>query len=1301
MKKYIIIINLLMLILIFSNYCPNFSQTLPKFPNVEKEKIPKLEYQLNLLYQDFKSLKKLSSEKINYYKSKDILIINDKVKVEVHIRNPIDTTKIDFDLYEIDKDDYYGVFQNIVQMLLPIKNIKKLSEEPYVLYICVPKVPEPNIISEGVEKINTDDFHSAGYTGNGIKVAVIDLGFEGYEELLGTELPNNVITKSFYNSTSGNGDITGEGEVHGTAVAEIVHDVAPDAQLYFINLISQVELSSAVDYAISQGVNIINHSIGWYNLPYDGTGDVCDITRNAINNGILWINSAGNEAKQHYQGNFRDNGWHEFYDDGGETLTYFYVNAGETIKVYLSWNDWPYSSNDYDLYLMINENGTYQTVASSETPQTGSQNPTETINYTTTEGRTYYLTVYNNNADGKSNIEIFSVNHELPYISDEASYKSSIADPASADEVLAVGATNIYNILESYSSRGPTNDGRIKPDVMAPASVSNYTYGIFSGTSASAPHVAGAAALLLEQDPSRTNTVLKDSLESQTFDLGEIGKDNIYGNGVLSLSVSGEVESSGTEVCDNIITNTTWTKENSPYVVIDDIQVYPEATLTIEPGVNVKFKTNKSLIIGGTLIAKGAPNDSIYFLNQEIYRWGTIKFIDSSVDAYYDNEGNYVSGSIIEYASIEGAVNSGIYCEYSSPFIHKNLIINNLASDDGGGIYCYWGASPKIYENKIIYNVSGWRGGGIYCGVSSPIIKGNIIANNIAHQDFLFWGKGGGIYVSVVSSPTITGNIISNNTSDENGGGIHFEGNTNSNINYNNISANNPVDIYAEENLNATNNWWGTNNKDLISLHIYDYWDDMELGEVHYEPFLTSATPINISSIKLKTDNTYSANLITDLFIGDNLFIELVGIDGNSTSKDSTNISIISSSDNTGIEVVLTETGINTGIYRGICKLGKVSDDISDIIFVSQNDDITIKSKANTSIYITKVISNRIPDIISFYPLNDTTITEGDSLLFYINAIDLDGDSLCYSWIYDNSIVCSDSSFKLITDYNSSGIKEIIINISDGIDTVNHKWNINIKEYMVNLGKPFTQEIPSDTGTIYILFSDNNSINLKFKSGSVAEKNITVTAFGNILPDTLINIPRFESALAFYDIESNILGDFSADLSFTYTDSILIESNIVEDSLIVCVYDSTDWRGFIWHSLPVGIDKENNKIKIIVNHFSLQAIVSKNEEMLVSLTDEKVYSPKEFNLYQNYPNPFNSETHIKYEIPKTSKIEISIYNILGQKVKTLLNEIKNPGFYEVVWNGTNEQGVNVSSGVYLYVIKTKDFFASRKMIFLR
>ncbi|MCL2065506.1 MAG: T9SS type A sorting domain-containing protein [Candidatus Cloacimonetes bacterium] len=93
--------------------------------------------------------------------------------------------------------------------------------------------------------------------------------------------------------------------------------------------------------------------------------------------------------------------------------------------------------------------------------------------------------------------------------------------------------------------------------------------------------------------------------------------------------------------------------------------------------------------------------------------------------------------------------------------------------------------------------------------------------------------------------------------------------------------------------------------------------------------------------------------------------------------------------------------------------------------------------------------------------------------------------------------------------------------------------------------------------------------------------------------------------------------------------------------------------------------------------------------------------PNKTELLPNYPNPFNPETNIRFNTTKAGYVKIDVYNIRGQKVKTLLNEYVGIGNHNVVWNGTNDNGQNVSSGVYLYRLQTDDFTSTRRMVLLK
>lgn len=93
--------------------------------------------------------------------------------------------------------------------------------------------------------------------------------------------------------------------------------------------------------------------------------------------------------------------------------------------------------------------------------------------------------------------------------------------------------------------------------------------------------------------------------------------------------------------------------------------------------------------------------------------------------------------------------------------------------------------------------------------------------------------------------------------------------------------------------------------------------------------------------------------------------------------------------------------------------------------------------------------------------------------------------------------------------------------------------------------------------------------------------------------------------------------------------------------------------------------------------------------------------PFRYALEQNYPNPFNPETIIKFQLPAAGRVTLAVYNILGQKVRTLVNERREAGFYEAVWNGRDERGGQLASGVYIYHLRAGSYQQVRKMIFLK
>lgn len=112
-----------------------------------------------------------------------------------------------------------------------------------------------------------------------------------------------------------------------------------------------------------------------------------------------------------------------------------------------------------------------------------------------------------------------------------------------------------------------------------------------------------------------------------------------------------------------------------------------------------------------------------------------------------------------------------------------------------------------------------------------------------------------------------------------------------------------------------------------------------------------------------------------------------------------------------------------------------------------------------------------------------------------------------------------------------------------------------------------------------------------------------------------------------------------------------------------------------------------------------------NGDVLVSVDEDEVALPQTFTLLQNYPNPFNPETTIKYSIALSdgsgSFVTLAIYNLLGERVRLLVEERKEPGEYTVVWDGRDDQGQVLPSGIYVYKFQVGNFVASRRMLLLK
>ena len=429
---------------------------------------------------------------------------------------------------------------NLIEALLPAASIDAVSTARGVERV---RTPYPayalGIESEGIASTAADAWQAVGILGAGAKVAVIDLGFAGLAGRQSAgELPAGLTAVDYC------GGSMGGLEAHGTAVAEIVHEMAPAAELYAICVDTEVDLASAAAYAVAHDITIVNHSVGWFNSSRgDGSGEAGTpdaIVAAASDDGILWVNAAGNAAEEHWSGTWSDpdgNNSHNF--DGSDEGNSLELYPDEEICAYLKWDAWPTTQQDFDFYLV--DDAEDVAVAGSEGDQQGATlPPTEALCYANDSGVMQNLSLW---------IDRYSANTSPRFdlfvtIGDALEYENaagSVVEPATSPSALAVGAVSWEDdAWEPYSSVGPTIDGRVKPDLAASSAVTSAIYDPdpFFGTSSAAPHVAGAAALLRGQFPLATGDELQIFLTQEAAELGAAGPDNFFGAGVLLLPAS-------------------------------------------------------------------------------------------------------------------------------------------------------------------------------------------------------------------------------------------------------------------------------------------------------------------------------------------------------------------------------------------------------------------------------------------------------------------------------------------------------------------------------------------------------------------------------------------------------------------------------------------------------------------------------------------------------------------------------------------------------------------------------------------
>jgi hypothetical protein len=376
-------------------------------------------------------------------------------------------------------------------------------------------------------RLGVAPWHAAGHRGRGIKVAILDSGFRGYREHLGKDLPAKVVTRSF----RADGNLEARDSQHGILCGEVVHAMAPEAELLFANWEARQPEAflNAVRWAREQGARVISCSCimpSWSDG--DGGGAVHEELARILGMGrdrgdVLFFACAGNTARRHWYGEFRPgpDGFHEWARGQKDDALAPWGDEAVSVELYCR------PGATYELWIVDQTAGVEVTRSTSLCV---AERCSTAARFDPKPGHDYRVRVrLVAGTPGRFHLVALHSGLEL------ATAGSSICFPGDGRSVIAVGAVTADGQRCSYSACGP-NSPLPKPDLVAPVPFTSAWRGkSFGGTSAATPQAAALGALLWARHPAWTADQVRTTLHASAQDLGPRGHDWETGYGLVQL----------------------------------------------------------------------------------------------------------------------------------------------------------------------------------------------------------------------------------------------------------------------------------------------------------------------------------------------------------------------------------------------------------------------------------------------------------------------------------------------------------------------------------------------------------------------------------------------------------------------------------------------------------------------------------------------------------------------------------------------------------------------------------------------
>jgi hypothetical protein len=487
--------------------------------------------------------------------------VDDEARVQVYIRVQEINDAALFALRAAEADvEIVNAKRRQVQARVPFDRIAEISALPFVEQVTQPDYAvhrAGSVTTAGDAILRADELRSAGFTGAGVKVGIISDGAAGRAAARNSgDLPDDI---KVYGSCTPAAAVPSQCApralcAEGTAIAEIIHDIAPETELAIAAASTDLDFIERVDQLVNDfGADIVIDDLGYFGQPYFADGDIAQAVA-AVTDQVLFVSAAGNDGIGHHEAQFipmalQVNQAHNFGKAAGganDATMNVRVPPGQILVGFLQWNDrFGDSANNYNLLLLdTNELSALCPYCIGDEKQTGFQDPLEVVcYYNGTSFETQGRLVVEKIGGLNRRFELFLLGGG--FTNDYNQPGGSIFGHPALTDVVAVAAIDAadagHNTVEPYSSRGPARlefpalEIRPKPDIAAIDGVAVTGAAgfpsLFFGTSAAAPHVAAIAALLKHAEPEATPAMLRSALAAGAVDLGTNGRDSVSGMG--------------------------------------------------------------------------------------------------------------------------------------------------------------------------------------------------------------------------------------------------------------------------------------------------------------------------------------------------------------------------------------------------------------------------------------------------------------------------------------------------------------------------------------------------------------------------------------------------------------------------------------------------------------------------------------------------------------------------------------------------------------------------------------------------